>query len=166
MAGLGPGGATPYGDLAASVNQFMSGQAAMPYQMNLPGYQGMIGQQSGNILQQLQGDVPRDVINQILQQAAERGIVTGSPGAPGAGAAYLKALGLTSLGMQEMGAKNLSQVRQDTPVPELWNPMSLYVPEYLARLELAAAKEKEKKKKPIVVRNVRFASGAYGGRFG
>lgn len=136
-----PGQAGVETGLASSVNTFMQGQAEMPFLMNLPNYKAMQGQQSQNILSMLQGDVPTDVINQILQQAAERGIATGSPRGPNANAAYLKALGLTSLDMMGKGSQLFGQAIEQTPRAELWNPMSLYVPERLAKQELSAAKE-------------------------
>lgn len=101
--------------LAGGVNRFQQQQAAGGLQANLPGYQGMIGQSSANIGQELQGQVPSDVVNQILQSAAERGIVTGSPGSPNANAAYLRALGLTSLGQMQTGEQNLTAAIGRTP---------------------------------------------------
>jgi hypothetical protein len=127
--------------IASSVNQFMQGQAGLGYLMNLPGYQGMRGQQSENILSQLQGDVPDDVVNQILTRAAERGISTGTSGAPASNSTYLRALGLTSLDMQKQGSEGLSRAIEQTPVAEPFNPMSLYVPERLGKMQLNAAKE-------------------------
>lgn len=137
-AGVAAGGVET--GIASSVNQFMQGQANLPFIMNLPGYQGMQAQQSQNILSMLQGDVPRDVINQILQQASERGIATGSPRGPNANAAYLKALGLTSIDLMGKGSELFGAAIEQTPRAELWNPMSLYVPERLAAQEIAAAK--------------------------
>lgn len=133
-------GAFPNFGLASQVNPFMSGQAALPYHMNLPGYQSLINQQSQNIGGLLRGQVPGDVQTLLQQQGAERGVAMGSPGSPNSNAAWLRALGLTSLGLQKEGAGQLSQVRADTPVPELWNPMSLYVPQLLAQQELDAAR--------------------------
>jgi hypothetical protein len=52
----------------------------------------------------LHGELPSDVINQIMQQAAERGIATGTGFR---GADYLKALGLTSLGVSTQAAGEL-----------------------------------------------------------
>jgi hypothetical protein len=125
--------------IASGVNRFMTQQAQLPFVSNLPLYSQMRGQQSQNIMSMLQGDVPGDVINQIMQQAAERGIATGSPGGPGANSAYLKALGLTSLGLQQQGSQLLGGAIEQTPVPQLWNPISLYVPERTARKELEVA---------------------------
>jgi hypothetical protein len=61
--------------------------------------------------------------------------------APGqnANAAWLRALGLTSVGLQNQGMQGLHQLVADTPVPQLFNPASLFVPEHLANLELGAA---------------------------
>jgi hypothetical protein len=52
----------------------------------------------------LHGDLPPDVINLLQQQAAERGISTGTGFR---GGDYLKALGLTSLGVSTDAAKEL-----------------------------------------------------------
>lgn len=129
----------PFGELAQMTNQFMTGQALAPYLQNLPGYANMVGQRSQNTQQMLQGQLPDDVITQISQQAAQRGIAGGSPGSPNANADYLRALGLTSLDMMGQGSQQLTQSIADTPVPELWNPMSLYVPSTLGAQEQAAA---------------------------
>jgi hypothetical protein len=139
-SGGGSGGAVPYADLATNVNKFMTGEAIAPYLQNLPGYANMVGQRSENTQQMLEGQLPQDVINQIMQQAAERGIAGGAPSSDSSNAAYLKALGLNSLGMMQQGSQNLSQSIADTPVPELWNPMALHVPVTLGNMELSAAR--------------------------
>lgn len=131
--------AVPYADLAAKVNQFMAGQAQNPYIANLPGYLGLTQQRSANIGSQLAGQVSPSTTNLLAQRGAERGIGVGA-GGPNAASAWLAALGLTSEGLQQQGQANLSQAIADTPVPEIWNPMSLYVPERLAQQELAAAR--------------------------
>lgn len=129
--------AAPYGAEAGSINRFMTGQAAMPYQVNLPGYENMVGQRSQNTESMLKGEIPDDVISQIAQGAAERGISGGVPKSPNANAAYLRALGLTSLDLMGQGSKELSTSIADTPVPELWNPASLYVPQVQQQQALA-----------------------------
>ena len=106
-----------FSDLADSANKFMTGQAIAPYLANLPNYANMVGSRTENITQQLKGQLPQDVINQIGQQAAERGVSSGSPGSPNANSAYLRALGLNSLQMQQQGNQNLSGAIADTPVP-------------------------------------------------
>lgn len=102
--------------MAGNINQFQNAQALLNLTNNLPGYQGMVDQSSRNILQNLQGQVSGDVINEILQGAAERGISTGQgPAGPNSNAAYLRALGLTSLGLQQTGEKQLTEAIGRTP---------------------------------------------------
>lgn len=132
-------GGVPHGDLAAATNAFMTGQAQAPFLANLPNYASNVAQRSQNIGSELKGQLPADVIRQIQQAAAERGIATGSPGSDNSNASYLQSLGLTSLGLQHQGSADLSQSIADTPVPQLFNPASLFVPEMLARLEQNAA---------------------------
>lgn len=60
---------------------------------------------TGLVESQLRGQLPTDVINQIAQRAAERGVATGSPGGPGANAAYLAAIGRSSLDLVGQGQK-------------------------------------------------------------
>lgn len=133
-------GAFPNFGLASQVNPFMSGQAALPYHMNLPGYQGLINQESRNISGLQRGLFPEDAKTMLRQEGAEYGVQMGSPGSPASNAAWLRAMGIGSLGLQKEAAQRLSQFRADTPVPELWNPMSLYVPQLLAQQKLDAAK--------------------------
>jgi hypothetical protein len=113
--------------LGAGLNQFQTAQAARQLQQNLPGYQGMITQSSGNIGQMLAGQVPSDVVTNLIQGAAERGIMTGSPGSPNANSALLRALGLTSLGLQQTGEQELTQAIGRTPRPALFQPESMLV---------------------------------------
>lgn len=125
--------------LANTTNEFMTQQAVAPYLANLPNYANMVGQRTENIGQQLEGELPQDVLNQIMQQGAERGIMTGASGSPNANSAMLSALGLNSLQMQQQGSAGLTQAIADTPVPELWNPMSLYVPMQLGQQQQNSA---------------------------
>ncbi len=130
-----------YTDLASQANDFMTGQALKPFEANLPQYATNVGQRATNTNAMLKGQLPQDVINQISQQAAERGIATGSPGSANANAAYLRALGLNSLGMMNQGSQELSRSIADTPVPQLWNPLSLQIPRMLAGDALSAAQQ-------------------------
>lgn len=85
---------------------------------NLPNYMGMVGADVGNITSNLAGQLPSDVIGLMQQQAAERGIATGTPGSPNTNAAYLRALGLTSLQLQQLGHSQLTEAMQRTPVQQ------------------------------------------------
>lgn len=102
--------------------------AALPYQMNLPDYTGMLQSATGNVGQELKGQLPQDVQNQIQQQAAERGISTGQgAGSPNTGAATLADLGLTSLNMDQLGQTGFGQLMQETPTGAQFNPASEFV---------------------------------------
>lgn len=126
--------------LAAQGNRFMQQQAQMPFLQGLPGYAGMLRQRSGNTASLLQGQVPTDVLQQIQQRGMERGLSTGVRGdSPNANASWLRALGLTSLGLQQQGSQQLSQSIADVPVPALWNPLDLYLAERKAKQELDVA---------------------------
>lgn len=85
---------------------------------NLPGYQAMVGADTGNIESNLAGRIAPDVISLMQQQAAERGVETGAPGAPITDAAYLRALGLTSLQLQQLGHQQLTEAMARTPIQQ------------------------------------------------
>lgn len=85
---------------------------------NLPGYQAMAGADTGNIQSNLAGKVAPDVLQLLQQQAAERGVGSGVGGAPNTDAAYLRALGLTSLQLQQLGHTQLTEAMQRTPFQE------------------------------------------------
>jgi hypothetical protein len=110
--------------LTGSLNTEAANQAVLPLNLNLPNYQGMVGQSSQNITSALQGQVPQDVSNQIAQMAAERGVSTGSIGSPNANSALLRSLGLTSLGLQQQGEQNLTGAIARTPTGTQFQPQS------------------------------------------
>lgn len=133
------------GDLFTGLNTQIAQNAALPYQLNLPQYGAMTGQSSNNILSLLKGQVPADVANQIAQMAAERGVSTGAIGSPNSNAALLRALGLTSLGLQQQGETELSGAVARTPTGKQFDPTTFLVSpsdvqgsQYLANL-LASA---------------------------
>lgn len=67
------------------------------------------------IQQQLTGQLPKDVQANINQMGAERGIATGMPGSAATNAATMKALGLTSMGLQQQGLENLNAAYHTFP---------------------------------------------------
>lgn len=85
---------------------------------NLPGYQSMVGASSGNIQNNLAGRVSSDVIAQLQQGGAERGIATGTEGSGANNAAYLRALGLTSMQLQQLGESQLTAAVGRTPIQQ------------------------------------------------
>lgn len=101
--------------LAGSVDTFSNQQAKAALQANLPNYDALTSQASGIIGEELSGQVPHDVINQLIQQAAERGILTGNDN-------YLRSLGLTSLGQIAKGQQDLTAAVARTPVGRPLDP--------------------------------------------
>lgn len=133
------------GQLSTGLNTQIAQNAALPYQLNLPNYGAMTGQSSNNILSLLRGQVPQDVANQIAQMAAERGVATGSIGSPNSNTALLRALGQTSLGLQQAGEQGLTGAvartptgKQFDPTTFLTTPTDVQTGQYLANLFAAA----------------------------
>jgi hypothetical protein len=97
----------------------------------------MEDQSTKMIEDQLLGKVPEDVISLLGQQAAERGIATGMPGSGNMNAAYLRALGLTSIGQQQQGQQNLSAAYARNPAAPIMNAESMVItPLQQAQLDL------------------------------
>jgi hypothetical protein len=103
----------------------------------------MLTQATTNVGNELQGQVPDDVIRLLQQQGAERGVAGGQgPDSPNTNASYLQALGLTSLGMQDRGMQGFHQLYADTPIGPQFNPSSMMVtPEQQQAAQLAANQE-------------------------
>lgn len=119
---------TNIANLTQGADSISASGAALPFEMNLPGYNSMLDTASVNTQQDLSGQVPQDVQNQLQEQAAERGVATGeAPGSPNTTAAYLQALGLTSLGQEQTGMSNLSQLMAQTPQGASYNPANSFV---------------------------------------
>lgn len=115
-------------NLTLGTDTITAAGAALPFQMNLPDYNNMLTTATGNVSAELNGQVPKDVQNLLQTGAAERGVATGqSPNSPNAQAAYLQALGLTSLGQQQQGQTNLSQLISETPTGPSINPANMFV---------------------------------------
>lgn len=113
-------------DLASQVNAYNRGN----FYAGIPNYTGMAAQSSANIGSALRGELPEDVIGAIQQQAAERGISTGAYGSPNANAAYLRALGLTSLDQQRFGEQALTgAVARGTQAPYFAPQLSFVSPQ-------------------------------------
>lgn len=113
--------------LATSIDEINQNEALKFLGMAIPNYSALQGKASGLASEELAGNVPQDVISQLLQQAAERGIMTGGAGSPNTNAAYLRALGLTSLGQEQTGMANLHQLVSDVPKVQQFDPSGLLV---------------------------------------
>ena len=91
----------------------------------VPGGQAVENQLTKNTAALAQGQLPQDVINQIQQQAAERGVSTGND-------SYLHSLGLTSLQAQQMAQQNLSAADARNPGAPIFDPTSQLLTPYQA----------------------------------
>jgi hypothetical protein len=94
---------------------------------NLPGAAGLISQAGTNVGQELGGQLPADVLSFLNQQAAERGAGSGLAGSPEEDAAALRAMGLTSLGMEEQGQQDLGSLINDIPKGLQFDPSTMLV---------------------------------------
>lgn len=111
---------------------------------NLPGYEGLTTQASANIADDLAGKLGPDILALLNQQGAERGIGF-DPTSPNAGAAAMRAMGLTSDALRARGQQELTAAIARTPTgPQfdpstmLLNPAMVQQWQYLAN-QLAAA---------------------------
>lgn len=127
LFGGGPGGLTQLSDLINSINRLAQQQANAG---RIPNAAGLEGTSSGVIGQELAGEVPADVQALLGQRAAERGVSTGNVGGPGTNAAYLRALGLTSLGQIQQGEQNLTSALGRNPAAPLFNPATQLLTPY------------------------------------
>jgi hypothetical protein len=93
----------------------------------LPGYQNSLATIGGNISSEVAGQLPPDVIRQIQQSAAERGVSTGSPGSDNSNASYLQSLGLNSLQLQQTGQQNLQSILPSLPGAAISQNPNFYV---------------------------------------
>lgn len=131
--------------LAIGAGKASAGGAETQLDQNLPGYAGARDKSMANINSLLSGQIPEDVVRQLSQRAAERGVAIGSPGSPNSMAALLQALGLTSLGLQQQGEQALTGAVGRTPrgpnfdpSTMLLNPQAQQEWQYLANLLKAA----------------------------
>ena len=77
----------------------------------LPGYMTSMSNIGTNIASKTAGQVPDDVIALLKQQGAEQNVSTGAA----SNAAYLRALGQTSLGLEEQGQKDFESILPSVP---------------------------------------------------
>jgi hypothetical protein len=81
----------------------------------------------GVVNNDLAGALAPDVVNNIEQIAAERGVSTGAPGSPNTNAALLKDIGLTSQGLQQTGLQDLNALTAAAPTGPQFNPASQFL---------------------------------------
>lgn len=114
--------------LVTQTAQSNAAGAAAPYNANLPNYQELIGKQSSNILDELHGVLPPDVLALLQEQGGERGVATGVGDSPNGNASYLQALGLTSLGQEAQGVRDLNTAIGETPTGPAVNTQTYQTP--------------------------------------
>lgn len=127
-------------DLTVGADQAAAAGAQSELLANLPDYSGMLNQATTNVGQELQGQLPQDVVSQLQSNAAERGVAGGfGVNSPNNNAAFLRALGLTSLGEMQQGQQGFGQLVQETPQGPQFNPSTMMVtPEQEQAAQLAA----------------------------
>lgn len=96
----------------------------------IPNATGLETQSSANIGSQLRGEIPADVLRLLAQQGAERGVAGGMGGSPNETSGYLRALGLTSLDLQDKGQANLSSALARNPGAQAYDPSGLITTPY------------------------------------
>lgn len=94
--------------------------APAPLTPSDPKLDALTAQSLKNIGSGLRGELSQDVIQGLTQRGAERGISIGS-NSPNAGAAILRAMGLTSMDVQQAAEKNLQPYQERSAAVNLAN---------------------------------------------
>jgi len=135
------GGAPLIPDPIASMWQAIGGDTAgfpslsnLASMYNLANYNTQAGEVAGtpgfgSVLANLHGQVAPDVIAQLQQGAAERGIVSGQQfgDSPNTNSAYMRALGLNSQGQQLLGQQQYGNLLGHFPMAAPFNMSSMFV---------------------------------------
>lgn len=108
-------------DLSKMVNDIDQAAQQRANAGRIPGGAGLEADSSANISQALAGQLDPSVLQQLGQQSAERGVMTGSPSGPGTNADYLRSLGLTSLDLMNTGQNWLTQATNRNPSAPIWS---------------------------------------------
>ena len=158
---------TPAGVSAVTqyINQLNRQGQQSALRARIPGAQGLEDQSSRNIGSELRGEVAPDVIRLLGQQAAERGARTGQgSGGPNEMAAYLQALGLTSIGQQRQGQTDLTAAYGRNPAAPLFDPTTqLITPYQQGSLHLQAQEAEDRTRlqhEQLANERARIAAGA------
>lgn len=134
-----PGASGEIGQISDLINEINRGAQTQANQARIPLAPQLETKSSQNIQSLLGGEIPADVQALLSQKAAESGVRSGSPGGPAAMSAYLRALGLTSLDLQQTGQQNLSAAYARNPGAPIYDPSrQLITPYEAAQLSLQA----------------------------
>lgn len=122
------------GQLTDLINTMNRNAQKTSLEARIPNAPALEAKSSENIAAEMRGEVPQDVMNLLGQQAAERGVATGSPGSPNANAAYLRALGLTSLQQEQTGQADLTRAYARNPAAPIFDPTTQLITPYQGAL--------------------------------
>lgn len=110
------------------INTINLGAHKTALQARIPQAPALEAASSDLIKQELAGEVPADVRALLSQRAAEIGAGGGvAPDSPSTQAAYLRALGLTSLLQQQAGEQNLSAALARNPPAPIYDPSKQFL---------------------------------------
>lgn len=123
--GTKPAPVTPKSTIGTVLPQAIS--AGQQVYNQLPDYAGSMANIGKNIASETAGELPADVIAQLNQRAAERGVAIGSPGSDNSQSALLRAMGLTSLDLTNMGQNNLQNILPTLPGASIANNAGFYL---------------------------------------
>jgi hypothetical protein len=149
-----------FGDLqntADAVNRINLGATKTAQGARIPNATGLESQSSKDIAAQLRGEVPSDVLALLGQQGAEGAVGSGSSSQ----AAYLKALGLTSIGQMKTGQENLTSALARNPAAPIFDVGSQIVTPYQqANLDLSQQAQDLAKQKETVAEQIALQQAA------
>lgn len=148
-------------DLVNNINRAAQGAANTA---RIPGAAALEAKSAANIGEELAGQVPTDVTNLLAQQAAERGFGRGVPGGPNTNAAYLRLLGLTSIGQEQAGQQNLTGAYARNPAAPIFDPTTqILTPFQGAQLNLGYQTEADRAAEAQRALDIQAARGGGGG---
>lgn len=132
--------------LGTGTTQLAAQLGALPYQANLPNYEGMLGQSSQNISSNLAGVIDPAEWTRLTQGMAERGVSMGlGPGSPNSQTALAIALDRDIRAQQAMGQQQLNAAIGRTPTGQPFNiagqqinPADVQAAQYAANVAGAA----------------------------
>lgn len=145
-SGLAPAGGMNLDQLNNYINNLNLASTRAAENARIPMADQLEQQSSQNILDESQGKVSADVMRLLQQQGAERAAGTGVGfDSPNAQAAYLRALGLTSMGLQEQGQRDLTAAfGRHKPAPTFDPTTQLVTPAEQQRIDLARQAEMDR----------------------
>ena len=108
--------------LAAGTNRANQESLLESLRSAIPGFDKLVSSTSGNIQSQLEGKLPKDVIEMINRQSAAANVASGTQGSGFGSNLTARDLGLNSLQMVQQGIQNsnqwLANARQNLTAPQ------------------------------------------------